>query len=165
MQNLTPTMLGMLGQVVALGLLRYFRWLPGGCLLSQVCFHHLWKKKNVWHSSMQNMTAEILEVVSCCQGIDMVFWVVARCFIACPSLFTFSDENVSGICQCRTPTMLYVVGCCQHVAIWLLRYICTFICTFIRCFYPKRLTVHSGFNFFISMCISTGNLTHNLLRC
>uniref|UniRef100_A0A8C1YJ01 Golgin A3 n=1 Tax=Cyprinus carpio TaxID=7962 RepID=A0A8C1YJ01_CYPCA len=35
-----------------------------------------------------------------------------------------------------------------------------------RCFYPKRLTVHSGYTFFFlpNMC-SPGNRTHNLLRC
>uniref|UniRef100_A0A8C1SMN7 Golgin A3 n=1 Tax=Cyprinus carpio TaxID=7962 RepID=A0A8C1SMN7_CYPCA len=38
--------------------------------------------------------------------------------------------------------------------------------TFSRCFYPKRLTVHSGYTFFFlpNMC-SPGNRTHNLLRC
>ncbi len=24
------------------------------------------------------------------------------------------------------------------------------------CFYPKRLTVHSGYTFFVSMCVSLG---------
>ncbi len=83
-------MLGILGQVAAMGLLRYFGWLPGGCLLSQVCFSQFLKKiKKEWHASMQNLTAEILDGVGCCQGVAMVFWVVARCLFACPSFLHF----------------------------------------------------------------------------
>ncbi len=28
-----------------------------------------------------------------------------------------------------------------------------YIYAFSRCFYPKRLTVHSGYTFFVSMCV------------
>ncbi len=31
-----------------------------------------------------------------------------------------------------------------------------------RCFYPKRLTVHSGYTFVLSVCVFPGNQTHNL---
>ncbi len=34
--------------------------------------------------------------------------------------------------------------------------------TFIRRFYPKRLTVHLGYAFFLSVCVFPGNWTHNL---
>ncbi len=34
--------------------------------------------------------------------------------------------------------------------------------TFIRCFYPKRLTVHSGYTYVLSVCVFPGNQTHNL---
>ncbi len=37
--------------------------------------------------------------------------------------------------------------------------------TFSRRFYPKRLTVYSGYTFIVSMCVFPGNRTHNLLRC
>ncbi len=36
------------------------------------------------------------------------------------------------------------------------------IYAFSRCFYPKRLTVHSGYTF-LSVCVFPGNWTHNLL--
>ncbi len=32
-------------------------------------------------------------------------------------------------------------------------------------FIPKRLTVHSGYTFVLSVCVFPGNRTHNLLRC
>ncbi len=35
------------------------------------------------------------------------------------------------------------------------------IFTFTRCFYPKRLTVHSGYTFFCQY-VCPGNRTHNL---
>ncbi len=38
----------------------------------------------------------------------------------------------------------------------------TFTFTFIRRFYPKRLTVHSGYTFVLSVCVFPGNRTHNL---
>ncbi len=34
--------------------------------------------------------------------------------------------------------------------------------TFTRRFYPKRLTVHSGYTFVLSVCVFPGNRTHNL---
>ncbi len=34
--------------------------------------------------------------------------------------------------------------------------------TFTRRFYPKRLTVHSGYTFFLSVHVFPGNRTHNL---
>ncbi len=37
-----------------------------------------------------------------------------------------------------------------------------FCFTFIRCFYPKRLTVHSGYTFVLPVCVFPGNRTHNL---
>ncbi len=37
-----------------------------------------------------------------------------------------------------------------------------YIYAFSRRFYPKRLTVHSGWIFFVSMCVFPGNRTHNL---
>ncbi len=36
---------------------------------------------------------------------------------------------------------------------------------FSRRFYPKRLTVHSGYNFKFKLCVFPGNWTHNLLCC
>ncbi len=36
-------------------------------------------------------------------------------------------------------------------------YIYIYIYAFSRCFYPKRLTVHSGYNFFLSVCVFPGN--------
>ncbi len=39
-----------------------------------------------------------------------------------------------------------------------------YIYAFSRCFYPKRLTVHSGYTFSL-VCVFPGNRTHNLLRC
>ncbi len=39
-----------------------------------------------------------------------------------------------------------------------------YIYAFSRHFYPKRLTVHSGYTF-KSVCVFPGNWTHNLLRC
>ncbi len=38
---------------------------------------------------------------------------------------------------------------------------------FSRCFYPKRLTLHSVYNYyyFLSVCVFPGNWTHDLLRC
>ncbi len=38
-----------------------------------------------------------------------------------------------------------------------------YIYAFSRRFYPKRLTVHSGYTCFV--CVLTGNWTHNLLHC
>ncbi len=41
----------------------------------------------------------------------------------------------------------------------------TFTFTFMHladAFYPKRLTVHSGYIFFLSVCVFPGNRTHNL---
>ncbi len=38
----------------------------------------------------------------------------------------------------------------------------THIFTFSRRFYPKRLTVHSGYTFVLSVCVFPGNWTHNL---
>ncbi len=32
-----------------------------------------------------------------------------------------------------------------------------YIYVFSRCFYPKRLTVHSGYTFFLSVCVVPGN--------
>ncbi len=40
-----------------------------------------------------------------------------------------------------------------------------YIYAFSRHFYPKRLTVHSGYTFFLSVCVFPGNWTHDLLRC
>ncbi len=37
-----------------------------------------------------------------------------------------------------------------------------FTFTFMRHFYPKRLTVHSGYTFFLSVCVFPGNWTHDL---
>ncbi len=37
-----------------------------------------------------------------------------------------------------------------------------YIYAFSRRFYPKRLTVHSGYTFIVSMCVFPGNRTHNL---
>ncbi len=34
--------------------------------------------------------------------VAKVFWVVARWLPTGPSLFKLSEENVSGICQCKT---------------------------------------------------------------
>ncbi len=36
------------------------------------------------------------------------------------------------------------------------------IYAFSRRFYPKRLTVHSDYTFFLSVCVFPGNWTHNL---
>ncbi len=41
-------------------------------------------------------------------------------------------------------------------------YIYIFRFTFIRCFYPKWLTVHSGYTYFLSVYVFPGNRTHNL---
>ncbi len=46
--------------------------------------------------------------------------------------------------------------------IYLLFSLYIYIFTFIRCFYPKRLTVHSGYTYFWSVCVFPGNRTHNL---
>ncbi len=43
-------------------------------------------------------------------------------------------------------------------------YIYIYIYAFSRHFYPKRLTVHSGYTFFLSVYVFPGNWTHNLLR-
>ncbi len=40
-----------------------------------------------------------------------------------------------------------------------------YIYAFSRHFYPKRLTMNSGYTFFLSVCVLPGNWTHNLLRC
>ncbi len=40
-----------------------------------------------------------------------------------------------------------------------------YIYAFSRRFYPKRLTVHSGYTFFLSVCAFPGIWTHDLLRC
>ncbi len=37
-----------------------------------------------------------------------------------------------------------------------------YIYAFSRRFYPKRLTVHSGYTFVLSVCVFPGNRTHNL---
>ncbi len=37
-----------------------------------------------------------------------------------------------------------------------------YIYAFSRCFYPKRLTVHSGYTLVLSVCVFPGNRTHNL---
>ncbi len=37
-----------------------------------------------------------------------------------------------------------------------------YIYAFSRRFYLKRLTVHSGYTFFLSVCMFPGNRTHNL---
>ncbi len=39
------------------------------------------------------------------------------------------------------------------------------IYAFSRRFYPKRLTVHSGYTFHFCQYVFSGNRTHNLLRC
>ncbi len=39
------------------------------------------------------------------------------------------------------------------VIIHLLLYKPAYIYAFSRCFYPKRLTVHSGYTFFVSTCV------------
>ncbi len=36
-----------------------------------------------------------------------------------------------------------------------------YIYAFSRRFYPKRLTVHSGYTFILSVCVFPGNRTHN----
>ncbi len=41
-------------------------------------------------------------------------------------------------------------------------YICIY--AFSRCFYPKRLTVHLGYTFFVSMCVPW-ELNPQPLRC
>ncbi len=41
-------------------------------------------------------------------------------------------------------------------------YIYIYIYAFSRRFYPKRLTVHSGYTFVLSVCVFPGNQTHNL---
>ncbi len=53
----------------------------------------------------------------------------------------------------------------DFVFIWThLHYI--YIYAFSRRFYPKRLTVHSGYTFFLlPVHVFPGNRTHNLLRC
>ncbi len=38
----------------------------------------------------------------------------------------------------------------------------TYIYILSRRFYPKRLTVHSGYTFVLSVCVFPGNQTHNL---
>ncbi len=40
-----------------------------------------------------------------------------------------------------------------------------YINAFSRRFYPKRLTVHSGYTFVLSVCVFPGNRTHNLTQC
>ncbi len=41
-----------------------------------------------------------------------------------------------------------------------------YIYAFSRRFYPKRLTVHSGYTlFFLPVCVFPGKWTHDLLRC
>ncbi len=37
-----------------------------------------------------------------------------------------------------------------------------YIYAFSRRFYPKQLTVHSGYTFVLSVCVFPGNRTHNL---
>ncbi len=37
-----------------------------------------------------------------------------------------------------------------------------YIYAFNRRFYPKQLTVHSGYTFVLSVCVFPGNRTHNL---
>ncbi len=42
------------------------------------------------------------------------------------------------------------------------QFIYIYIYAFSRRFYPKRLTVHSGYTFVLSVCVFPGNRTHNL---
>ncbi len=43
-----------------------------------------------------------------------------------------------------------------------LQYLYIYIYAFSRRFYPKRLTVHSGYTFFLSVCVFPGNQTQNI---
>ncbi len=69
--------------------------------------------------------------------------------------------------QCQEAFRVCVITVGLFCTFWIYIYILfyhIYIYAFSRRYYPKRLTVHSGYTF-LSVCVFPGNWTHNLLRC